>query len=362
MLPLNNLNHIVVEEEDRLEEIRHYNMERRIMREASDCFSINELRFKDLFRLNKDMARYILNGILPLLALENNPVAIPIQCKFFGALHFYATGSYQRMIGRSHDISMSQQSLSRAIKAVTNAIVNIFGDVWVQFPSTDIQKNSIKQKFMQTRHFPGVIGVVDGTHIEIIRPSEEEHAYLNRKGYHSKNVQIICDSDLRILNINASYGGSTHDAYIWRHSVARQALETSFNNGDRNSWLLGDSGYPLEPWLLTPIENAAPETPEFWYTQAHIQTRNAIERCIGVLKGRFQSLNHILRYSPTQAGNFVNCCAILHNLCTAAGLNNEFEIPQQLNILANDIHIPYQGNIPRQGINTRRTLINQYFM
>lgn len=39
--------------------------------------------------------------------------------------------------------------------------------------------------------FPGIIGAIDCTHIAIIRPWEKEHNYLNRKGYHSKNVQIV---------------------------------------------------------------------------------------------------------------------------------------------------------------------------
>lgn len=40
---------------------------------------------------------------------------------------------------------------------------------------------------------PGVIGLVDGTHILIKKPSEEvEHVYFAvRKSSHSKNVQVV---------------------------------------------------------------------------------------------------------------------------------------------------------------------------
>nr|CAI5841100.1 unnamed protein product [Callosobruchus analis] len=144
MLPANVQNILVAEEEERLENIRAENMERRLMREDSDPFSIEDTRFRELFRLNKNMAQYILNEILPQLDLTNNPAAIPAHIKYFGTLAFYATGSYQRVLGRSSDISMSQQSMSRAIEEVTTAIINTMAEQWVHFPRTDGDKNSIK--------------------------------------------------------------------------------------------------------------------------------------------------------------------------------------------------------------------------
>lgn len=45
---------------------------------------------------------------------------------------------------------------------------------------------------MERFNVPGVIGFVDGTHIAITKPKVDvEHQYMNRKGYHSKNVQIV---------------------------------------------------------------------------------------------------------------------------------------------------------------------------
>nr|CAH7756744.1 unnamed protein product [Callosobruchus chinensis] len=139
------------------------------------------------------MAQYVLNEILQELSQTNNPVAIPAHIKYFGALAFYATGSYQRVLGRSFDISVSQQSMSKAIQEVTSAIMNAMAEQWVRFPRTDGDKNDIKEKFMEATHFPGVIGAVDCTHVEIAQPPVEEHNYINRKGYHSKNIQIVSD-------------------------------------------------------------------------------------------------------------------------------------------------------------------------
>ena len=42
-----------------------------------------------------------------------------------------------------------------------------------------------------THTFSGVIGCVDGTHIRLQRPSQNEADYVNRKGYHSVNVLFV---------------------------------------------------------------------------------------------------------------------------------------------------------------------------
>lgn len=191
MLPANILNLIAVDEEEELEAIRNFNLERRHMRDTSDPFSLVDSHFIDLFRLNKDMVRYVLNGILPDLNQTNNVVAIPPVLKVFGTLNFYATGSYQRTIGQSFNISMSQQSLSKAIQEVTLSIINRFAEEWIRFPRSMQSKNQIKARFMEVRNFPGVVGCVDGTHVALLCPKEEEHNYYNRKGFHSKNVQIV---------------------------------------------------------------------------------------------------------------------------------------------------------------------------
>lgn len=45
----------------------------------------------------------------------------------------------------------------------------------------------IKNKYK----FPKVIGAIDGTHIEIAAPKLHPDAYINRKGYHSIQLQVF---------------------------------------------------------------------------------------------------------------------------------------------------------------------------
>ncbi|KAJ8720603.1 hypothetical protein PYW08_006068 [Mythimna loreyi] len=68
---------------------------------------------------------------------------------------------------------------------------------------------------------------------------------------------IICDANLNILYVDASYGGVSHDSFVWNQCHIKTFLETLERNGE-HCWLLGDSGYAQRPWTMTPILGAAP--------------------------------------------------------------------------------------------------------
>jgi hypothetical protein len=55
-----------------------------------------------------------------------------------------------------------------------------------------------------------------------------------------------------------------------------------------NCYLIGDSGYPLEPWLLTPFGQVAPNSREARYNKALSKIRTIIEHVNGMLKARFR--------------------------------------------------------------------------
>ena len=101
-------------------------------------------------------------------------------------LRFLATGTFQSVIGNLFGIS--QPTASRTVTRVSDAITRQMAK-WVHLPSQQ-QADAHKLKFFRMAGFPGVIGCVDGTHVRIQAPVENEHEYVNRKNVHSINVQV----------------------------------------------------------------------------------------------------------------------------------------------------------------------------
>ncbi|XP_030745911.1 putative nuclease HARBI1 [Sitophilus oryzae] len=225
---------------------------------------------------------------------------------------------------------------------------------WIHFPRNIEEMQALRTSFFQKYQFPGVIGCVDCTHISIVAPHTDdpefpEYIYVNRKNYHSINVQLICDSNLKIMNVNAQFPGSTHDANIWRHSQISTLMENIYRRDPQNVFfLLGDSGYPTRPWLLTPIQNPT-AGPEERFNDRLCSIRATIERCNGVLKNRFRCLlkHRVLHYSPTVAGQIINSCCVLHNMCIA---NNVPEPPAEQENEDIDYGIYAVENVPAENI------------
>ncbi|KAF9800174.1 hypothetical protein SFRURICE_002860, partial [Spodoptera frugiperda] len=255
-----------------------------------------------------------------LMRIDMNPFTDVPEAEFILiALAFYASGSYQNLIGQSALHNVSQITVSRSIKEVTEALNKIYHK-YIKWPTQSDERNIIKVKFYQKFGFPGILGCIDGTHVAILRPHIHEERYYNRKGFHSLNVMIICDSDLNILCVDASTPGSAHDSTVWQSHPLSLHLKQITENTNEQVFLLGDSGYPLRKTMMTPILNTIEGTPQHHYYVKHVTARNTVERCIGVLKARFRCLlvARTLHYSPTTAGKIVNACCVLHNIANTA--------------------------------------------
>jgi len=79
---------------------------------------------------------------------------------------------------------------------------------------------------------------------------------------------------------------------------------------------VGDAGYPLEPWLMTPLPHYPEWSRQYQYNLKLCKARSIVERFFGVFKGTWRCLSYqrVLMYAPEIAGQIINACAILHNM------------------------------------------------
>ncbi|XP_030842642.1 putative nuclease HARBI1 [Strongylocentrotus purpuratus] len=269
------------------------------------------------------------------------------------ALRFYATGSFYAVTGDLQGVSKA--SVSRVVRDISRVLVREASN-YIVFPRDRASLLQVKRGFTDMCGIPNTLGAVDCTHVRIRSPSIDEHLFVNRKGYHSINIQCICDSQMKFLNVLARFPGSSHDSYIWANSGICRRFEDVPVQGH----LLGDSGYPLRPFLLTPLLNPTTR-PEERYNQSHKRGRSVIERSFGVLKSRFRCIDVSgggLQFSPERVCHIFVAVAVLHNICVTNNLPYDEPIVPHLD---DNNHDDVHAEIAGDGRRTRNNLIEQLY-
>jgi hypothetical protein len=166
------------------------------------------------------------------------------------------------------------------------------------------------------------VGAIDCTHIHIAKPNVGSEDYYHFKsGGYTLNCQAVVDSRKRFLDLYLGMPSSTHDVRVLRRSFLYR-LATHENLFDVRSsingfppFLLGDSGYPLLPWLMTPHRtHRNPTLVESLYNRKLRRGRCVVENAFGILKQSWRELLQKTELQVTYLPDVITCCAILYNL------------------------------------------------
>lgn len=299
-----------------------------------------------------------LNSVMVTNAASDIPMTIQFCC----VLNFYASGSYQRRVGQDAFATLSQTVVSRCITIISRTIATKLMGEYIVFPQSVEEIERLCEDFQKIDDFPGVFALVDGSHITLSALKRGvEFVFKNRNKTHSINTQFICDSKMAFLNVNARYPGSNHDSHIWRCSLAFSCIENMANQmaDEWRYFLLGDTGYPLQPWLLNPYDSPS-TTAQKQFNVRLRRLRSLIERAIGLLKARFRCLlaERKLRYDPLTSGHIIYSCAVLHNYL----LKHNYRVDDLQPIYEEPIEfeVSYFNDYRRQGAEMRNRM-TEYF-
>ncbi|KAL1509932.1 hypothetical protein ABEB36_004596 [Hypothenemus hampei] len=190
----------------------------------------------------------------------------------------------------------------------------------IKFPVSDEMKQNFERQFRMISGFPGVIGIVDGTSIPVRTPAKKNKStYCNRHDQPAITLQGICDYKKRFIDVFTGPPGKIHDSRVFNLSFIQKNIKVIC--GD-TFHLLGDSAYPLRPWLMTPYRDYGNLSEQQRnYNIKFCRTRVLIENTFGLLKTRFRQLMRLEFHSVEKSCNFIIACCVLHNLCID---NNDF--------------------------------------
>nr|XP_049706058.1 putative nuclease HARBI1 [Helicoverpa armigera] len=187
--------------------------------------------YVSIYRLSKELIDQLESDLLPLIKpTKRRGKGLTTRVKILCTLSFLASGSYQKVIKEGIRTYLSQPSASRCINEVVEALNNpAVVKKYIRFPQNQQERQILKERFYKRFGFPATIGCIDGTLVAMKRPAENEERFYCRKGYHARNVQLITDADLNILHVDPTYGGATHDSFIFNYSAIKDHLEALTN-------------------------------------------------------------------------------------------------------------------------------------
>ncbi|XP_066583374.1 putative nuclease HARBI1 [Prorops nasuta] len=272
--------------------------------------------FKQHFRMYPSTFQMVLSLIGPALdttktAFGRKPISAEKQ--LFIALWFVSSPDSYRSVCVKFGIGKA--TAFRAVRRVTYAL-HCIAPQFIQWPKGEHAKN-VMEKFKAKCGFPNIIGAIDGTHIKIRAPLQDSSSYINRKGFPSINLQVVCDSLCLFTHCYVGHPGSIHDARVFRNSPISDYINRPNIYFEDNTHIIGDAAYPLHPQVMVPFrENGHLTMRQKNYNYCLSSSRIAVERGIGQLKTRFRILLDCLPLTDiSKIPKFVIACCVLHNIC-----------------------------------------------
>ena len=216
----------------------------------------------------------------------------------------------------ARQFAIGEGTVQKITDQVITAIRSLKGEYLSWYSSSQITK--MKARIYQQSGFPNCVGFLDGTTIVFAeKPVKEGEAYYSRKSDYGINSQIVADLDGHIRYIFTGYPASVHDSRCVRNSDLFKVPEKFFSKGE---YVLADSAYTLSDTVLPTFKKPASlRANNAAFNVIHSSMHVKVEHCIGMLKGRFQSLRGTrVRLAGAKDANriidWVMACAVVHNM------------------------------------------------
>lgn len=145
-------------------------------------------------------------------------------------------------------------------------------------------------RFFVVAGFP-LVDCIDGILINIDAPSENEPANVDCHRNHLINCMVVCGPNMEFYYVSDNWPGSVHDTRVLRNSSLFQRMQGRWRPLPK-AVILGGSGYLLQEWLMTPLQENNEDNASAVYNKANKKQEDLVENVLGILKEKFPCLNH----------------------------------------------------------------------
>lgn len=241
------------------------------------------------FRVSRETYQYIVDTIahLPCFRVRpqnmHNAVSVERQV---AAFLFRAGG--MSVLRTRNALDIGKHTICQCTQRVMAAILKVHGKEIYLPPNGSLEAARVSQQFYD-KGFPGARGIIDCTHVPIVVATDvfrsgNRWAYVDKDGRVTKTYQVICDANLRILDVDGGQAGKSHDMTVLRDSGVYKNIE-QYLDFAKKQFFMGDSGYTLRPWLqhgyTRPEVNEGQREEKEYYNRRYSGVRITIERAFG---------------------------------------------------------------------------------
>ncbi|KAJ8503708.1 hypothetical protein OPV22_004594 [Ensete ventricosum] len=192
---------------------------------------------------------------------------------------------------------------------------------------TSPEMEDIKSKFEEIQGLPNCCGAIDTTHIMMCLPSVDatNKVWVDYEKKHSMVLQAVVDPDLRFRDIITGWPGSMNEVPVLQSSGFFKMCEKGTRlNGEKvelpeklevREYIIGDSGFPLLPWLLTPYQGKDLSDAKIEFNKRLSGTRMVAQRALARLKGMWKIIQgEMWRPDKHRLPRIIYVCCLLHNI------------------------------------------------
>lgn len=196
----------------------------------------------------------------------------------------------------------------------------------LQWP-TETGMTEIKSKFEKVQGLPNCCGVIDTTHIMMCLSTSDpsSNVWLDHEKNHSMILQAIVDPDMRFRDIVTGWPGKMQDWSIFQSSNFNKLCDKGDRLNEKNEllsegseireYIIGDSGYPLLPYLMTPYQGR--DLPELGaeFNKRLSATHVVAQRALARLKDMWKIIQGVMwRPDKHKLPRIILVCCLLHNI------------------------------------------------
>lgn len=299
--------------------------------------------FESIFKISRNTFRYICSLVKeemmakPSNFTDLNGKPLCLEDRVAVGLRRLSSGESLSAVGDSFGMNQSTvaQITWRFVKAMEER-----GMHHLQWPLTGTKMKEIKSKFKKIRGLPNCCGAIDTSHIKMCLSTVDQsnEVWYDEENNHSMILQAIVDPDMRFLDIFAGLPGSLSDSLGFRSSSFFKLCEEGkrlngkakeLSNGIKlKEYIVGDVGFPLLPWLLTPYQGRNLSDCEDYFNKRHNAMIMVAQKALARLKETWKIINGFMwRPDKNKLPRIILVCCLLHNI--AIDLNDEVqnEIP-----------------------------------